>query len=307
MAGELSKKIGDLGEKLAEEFISKLGWEISESNVNIDCDSPSDHKKSKTDRSTHGIDFIVAYDCPIVPSTRRNILISMKNSHMEETNGQATKVKDDLKELDWAMNCYKRSSLRNDINRDSEASIIEDEGILIKINKDKDASESFLNNLKSNERIHTSQENVLHFIENKRFDHVDLCLKFLASERNKGNYSYFYPSNTHTYAADIDVIEGSLIPIQHLIAAPLTFRYVENETKEFIVFSPSEFDTSTFDRLVGLAYGCSNGWASKVTIIFPDLTVDQHESANKSLRGIRSPQLKKSITLESLDIRSRTP
>ena len=307
MAGELSKKIGEEGEELATEFISKLGWIISAENINLDCERPPEHKKNNSERRTHGIDFIVAYECPLVPAMRRNILISMKNSHMEETKGQVTKVKDDLKELDWAMQCYKRSSLRADINSQSNATTIEDIGILIKINKDQDAAESFLRNLKGKERIDTSQNSELHFIENNRFDIVDVAINYLNFTRPKGQLTYFYPSTNCTYAADVAEVEGLLVPVQHLIASPLTYRYTEGELREFIVISPSEFSSGYLERLIGLAHGCSQGWAGKITVIFPSLTIPQKELAEKSLRGIKSKALAESVNVESLDIRSRTP
>ncbi len=306
MAGELSRRIGEIGERLAQDFIKKLHWIPAEENIDIKCEYCTEHqKKEDTNRTSHGIDFIVAYDCPLVPNTRRNILISMKNSMQEKTKGEVTKVKDDLKELGWAMECYKRSSLKSDINRYSNASNVEDVGILIKINKDKDASESFLKNLTNKNRMETSQDKEIHFIENKRFDHVDLALSYLAFKRYKGVLNYFYPMNNQAYAADVAEIEGLLIPVQHLIASPLTFKYTEGDLKEFIVISSSEFDVGTLERLIGLANGCSQGWAGKITIIFPDLTEEQKESARKSYRGIKSTQLAATIEVESLDPRAR--
>jgi len=75
--------------------------------------------------------------------------------------------------------------------------------------------------------------------------------------------------------------------------------------KEFIVYSPAEFQKEILERLVGLAYGCSQGWAGKVTIVFPELTEDQKNISNQTLRGIKSSSFSESIRVESFDLRDR--
>ena len=306
MAGELSRKIGEEGEALARNFLKRIGWQIAAENKDIVCEWPSEHGRSQTREATHGIDFIVAYDCPLVHSTRRNILISMKNSHIEKTRNQQTRVRDDLRDLENVITCYKRSSLRAEINRDSGAHIVEDSGILIKINRDKDEAESFLKSTDSSSRLDIGGEHDIHFIENKRFDFVDLAVKWLFDERREGANRSFYPATTSNYAADVAEIEGNVVPLHHVVAGPLTFRHVEGGKKELVIFSSTEFSRTAFERLVGLANGCSAGWASHVTIVFWNLSVEQKEEAEDALRGVRSKELAQSVAIESMDPRTRT-
>jgi hypothetical protein len=306
MAGELSRRIGEEGEKLARSFIARLGWKIAADNIDITCANPLEHDKPDNREGSHGVDFIVAYDCPLVHSMRRNILISMKNSHIEKTTKQESRVRDDLRDLDRAIACYKRSKLRSEINGDSQAYLVIDSGILIKINSDKDEAESFLKSKDSNSRFDFGGNHELHFIENKRFDLVDLALKWLHDERREGETRCYYPSTTSNYAADVAEIQGNLIPLHHVIAGPLTFRHTKSGIKEFIIFSPESFNRTTFERLVGLANGCSNGWASHITIVFRNLSIDQKAESDEALRGVRSRELAESISAESLDPRART-
>ena len=301
MAGELSKKIGELGEKLAREFINNIGWNIVAENIDITCEKNDQHARKKA----HGLDFLVAYDCPLTPQIRRNILISMKNSSKEETSGQSTTVKQDIQDLNYAIQCFKRSHYQQEVNQDTSLQCIEYSGVLIKINKDKDTSESFLRNLREKERVNAPEEDVVYFIENKRFDLVDLTLKHIRATRPKEHTFYSYPITNQTYAAEVANIDGSLIPIQHLSASPLTFKHVRDSTKEFIVYSPSNFSKETLERLVGLSYGCSKGWASKVTVVFPELTETDKLISEGALRSIKSNLFAESITVESLDLRSR--
>lgn len=233
MPGELSKKIGEEGEELARQFLKQIGWIVAAENKDISCVRSKEHEKKETGEATHGVDFIVAYDCPLVHSTRRNILISMKNSYVEKTKNEESRVRDNLKDLDRTLVCYRRSELRRKINEDSDASIIEDAGLLIKINRDRDDSESFLKKESEHRmRLDLSGENELHFIENKRFDLVDLAYNWLQRERREGETHCFYPTTTSNFAADVAEIHGNILPLHHLIAGPLTFRHIAGATKE---------------------------------------------------------------------------
>lgn len=64
MAGETSKKYGDLGEDLSERFIKKFGWSLLTENVDFDC-GDTNHKTDKgNENKTHGIDFAYSYKDP---------------------------------------------------------------------------------------------------------------------------------------------------------------------------------------------------------------------------------------------------
>lgn len=134
---------------------------------------------------------------------------------------------------------------------------------------------------------------------------MDLAIKWLSDERRDGQNRSFYPSTTSNYAADVAEIEGNIIPLHHIVAGPLTFRHIENGRKELIIFSPTEFTRTTFERLVGLANGCSAGWASHITIVFSDLSVEQKNESEEALRGVRSKELAQSVEIVSMDPRTR--
>lgn len=307
MAGEISKKIGDDGEKLAREFLSKIHWPIVDENVNILCLQPKEHDRSASPPA-HGVDFIVAYDCPLVHTTRQNVLISMKNSAMEKTKNQTSVVKTDLRDLGTLISCFKRSEERKRINKDTSRASISFSGLLIKINKDKDEAESFLP--QSDEKRLSLESNAeVHFMENKRFDFVDLAVEHLLNRFREHHWTYFYPPTTANYAADVAEIEGEVIPLQHLIGGPLTFRLTPKEIggnrREFAIFSPDSYSDSDLCRLIGLANGCSHGWAHRITIVFPSLSPDDKVGAEKVAKGVKSQTFADTISVESFETRSR--
>lgn len=56
MSGEPSKQSGELGEKLAKEFLKLIGWDPSINTINIPCTIKSHNRKS------HGDDVLYVYN-----------------------------------------------------------------------------------------------------------------------------------------------------------------------------------------------------------------------------------------------------
>lgn len=308
MPGETSKKIGDDGEDLARSFLERINWPICAQNIDIPCVLPKEHEVKATPPK-HGIDFIVAYDCPLVHTTRRNILVSMKNSEVERTRNQTAKVKDDLKEISQAITCFRRSQEKSSINSVSERSRIEICGIVIKINKDKDAAESFLPTADEGIQLDLDPNSEVHFMENGRFDFVDRALAHLSGSFSGYSWNYSYPRNTINYAAEVAEIEGRIIPQQHLLGGPLTFRLRSTSNKpeadHLIIFSPDPFSDGNFSRLIGLANACTEGWAEKIRIVFPELSTEDKKKAEQISRGVKSVDFSRSISIDSFEQRSR--
>ena len=60
--GELSKKIGEHGEKVVFNFLKCIGWHNPSDGETIPCcDSGNHRRKKKTPRTTHGIDLFFSY------------------------------------------------------------------------------------------------------------------------------------------------------------------------------------------------------------------------------------------------------
>ena len=56
--GELSKLIGEEGERIALDFFEKIGWKSLVTNTTLQCSKPVLHKRKGTEkRTTHGIDL----------------------------------------------------------------------------------------------------------------------------------------------------------------------------------------------------------------------------------------------------------
>jgi len=77
--GELSKKIGEQGEKLVIKFLSILGWGDFQEGESINCRYSKEHQRKKdSPRQTHGIDVFHSTRSQLQDFTLDNIVISAK-------------------------------------------------------------------------------------------------------------------------------------------------------------------------------------------------------------------------------------
>jgi hypothetical protein len=78
--GEWSKKVVELGEEIAAEFLRLIGWTSAQKGVALPCIRPEPHKVNNGERRTHGIDYLLAHASPLVDGVAQNLVVSVKYS-----------------------------------------------------------------------------------------------------------------------------------------------------------------------------------------------------------------------------------
>ena len=306
MAGELSKKIGEQGEALALSFFQRIGWAPIQTAIHIDCNEPDEHslKKSQRGRNTHGLDILFSYNCPLKPRTRRNVLVSMKNSDYEKTNNRVSLVRDDLRELDMLLACFMVSEKRAELNSEGGADFIEEAGVLIRINRDSNTDRSYLGNeLASSSR--PGNMHPLHFIENERFDFVDSCMNYLDIYHRDSQNAFNIHRNSLNIGSNVRQNESKILPLQSLVGGPLIVRSLGITEKSLIIFSDDPFSPLTLKRLIGLAQQCSNGWPSKVKLVLNGYDRSKEGIIEGVLAQISDKSFARTIQCDSFEIKSR--
>ena len=304
--GELSKKIGEDGELLALEFFKRIGWHPLETAIDIVCADPHEHilRGSKGDRSSHGVDLLFSYLCPLMPRTRRNVLISMKNSNYEKTYNRSSLVKDDMLELDWSISCFSRSPKRSDLQMAGGANTIRDSGVLIRLNRDASVARSFVGD--DPESLSRQQyANSVHFIENSRFDFVDQCMSYLDKNLRDAKNEFKIHRNSLSFGGDVRVIASPFLPLQSLVAGPIIIRSEDNTNKILVVFSTDVFSDSALKRMIGLALQCSDGWASEVRIVMPGYDRSKAGVVDGIRSQLQDRKFARTIACDSFENRSR--
>ena len=113
--GELSKKIGEQGERIVLTFLKNIGWENTSVAIDLPCLINEEHKHNGTDgRTTHGIDGLFPYESPLFENILDHIVISVKFSKNSYPAYPNSDFKSHFKDLATAMECYDKSKLQNE-------------------------------------------------------------------------------------------------------------------------------------------------------------------------------------------------
>jgi hypothetical protein len=306
--GEREKKIGEDGEKKVRLFFEKIGWTPMEQGIDMDCLFPDEHKLTpkSAPRATHGIDFIFSYVCPLIPTIRRNILISVKDSFSNDTKPRNTAIKTAIKDLGTALKCFKKHPKRKALQGKGEGvTAIEDIGVLVKLNKDPITAKSFLGGISKAENVSVEEQSTILFVENSRFDFIENSMQFIDREYKEWGHQFYLPKNSVTISGEKRRVSSKLLPVQSLSGGPLAFRLEMGEETKLLITSEEPFSQSRFRRYCGMALDLSSNWAS-VIIAFPDFRSLEHAgSVREILQSLSDKSYANKITCVSLNPSSR--
>lgn len=310
--GELSKKIGEEGERIVMRFFERIGWRPMANGFDLPCQAPDKHKRkdSAGARASHGVDLGFSYVCPALQTIRRNVLISVKHSAAEDTRTCKEQIKGDLQDLSTALECFNRSKEKaNFVSQGGGATSAEDHGILLKINKDPEGEKSFLGDIGSRDPIDLHGHASLCFVENTRFDFVEKCFDHLTLQFDGYEHSFMISRSSLAPSPAVWKPFSPILPLQSLVAGPLILRVNKSAASdldsELVIYSDEKFSIPTFKRLAGGAKVLSTNLVC-VTIVFPDFQdVRDGTEVKQLLAGLDDKEFARSIRCDSSDSRSR--
>lgn len=304
--GELSKKIGEEGEEIALDFFKRIGWSPLQKAIDIKCNEPEDHKlkNSKKPRSKHGLDLLFSYLCPLVPRTRRNILISMKNSDFEKTENKTSLVKSDLKDLNTLLDCFSVSPERATLQQQGGQDLIQDCGILIRINRDPNVDRSNLSDSEDAISIQSAGNHIC-FVENERFDFIDSCMGYVDRNLRDAQNIFNIHRNSLSVGGEVRLVGSPILPFQSLVGGPIIMRSEDAQVKRLVVFSDESFSESSLKRLIGLALQCSDGWPSEVRFIVSGYDRTKASITDSIVAQVQDKSFAQTIKFDSFEIKTR--
>jgi hypothetical protein len=282
--GELSKRIGEYGEKVVENFLSAIGWNSLQKGLDIACLQNKKHKTTENPRNTHGIDFVYTYKSPLVSGVLNNIVISSKFTTDKYPNNPNTKFKGYFDDLAVAIECFAMSEKRNEIvDGFSNYSKINDIGLLFWLNNstEKENYDDLIEKI-SNVQIKDDYNiNTVYIVDNKRIMFVLDVIKFVKSEFQNFDFSFYYPNTGQNISPIERENTGTYLPIEYINSSilPIKLQNKDNSKKVyFALFSINSFEKDDFRRIMGIAKDISTNLASKVFICFPDYDEISHEN-----------------------------
>lgn len=273
--GEKSKRTGEIGESIVENFLKVVGWKNPMSNFDIPSVYPDKHEKK-----TNGIDFYFSYRSPMIANTLDNIIISSKFS------GEAYKLSDLIKtfkdyyvDLAMAIESFKYSDIRNNtINAQNKIENTYDKGVLFWINNVQDNDEDLILRLQSIDTPKGYNHDGIYLVDNKRMDFIFYSMEFADKIFKNGKVEFVY-FQTGQNGDNESLRNGDIMPVQYINSniLPLRIENSENSKEIAIVICTNDaFSENDLEKLMGLIKNISNNFHSKAIIAFPDYNELNH-------------------------------
>ena len=310
MAGEWSKKIGEEGERIALKLMEIIGWENLQKGLDIPCLYNELHERKKS----HGLDGLFSYSSPLQDRLLRHVCISVKYHDDGYPTGLSNKFKEHLKQLNWTMDCFDESEIKNSVGDHWNTSVDKEEsaGILLWLhgNRDDTSNDDLISKFE-NLRMPSEAElkNPIMLIDQYRANFI--FETYAHVKKNYSDYSVtFNYQRTGINNFDDEIKNnGELLPWELLSSGLLVYRAVKSspDERKLIVCAIDRFDADGFKRILSFAQRISANLANQIEICFPDyVEIRNGNTVNLVKSSFEDTNFTKTISVRSykMDLRN---
>lgn len=289
--GELSKKIGEHGERVVRNFLEVIGWVGAQEGESLVCSEPQKHQRKKdSDRTTHGIDLFYSSKSQLQDYTLDNVIISVKYTSNAYPTNPGTTFKSHIKDLAQTVECFMCSDLRAENNESYEMTGINnacDTGVLFWLTNDKNSDQDVISKVSSVQLDKQLEFGAIHVIDNSKASFIYDSISYVKNKYQDSKAYFHYAFGAHNYN-DPDIKKyGAVLPVEYLTSSILPFRVINNESGKvkFCISCSESFSEESFSRLISLASDVSLEFTTDFVFLFPDYDLLIHESiVTKSIR-----------------------
>lgn len=272
MAGEKSKKSGEIGEAITKALLDRIGWKNLMHNIQIDCNTPTHVNDEGKSRRSHGEDQIFLYHSPFHDDRTDFVHVSDKNvlgSYPKEVTLR-TNFKAHLKELLQTIECAKHNPKLREISSTFGAKKHRyHSGLLVWLhNDDEDIEKSILQEL-SCIRLDIESDEPFYVVDNARASFLLKVVDDLKRKSSDGDYEFFYPRIGTAITVD-ERRTGKFLPLE-LIAADIIPAVMHKDGKqELIIYANETFDPDSYRNLIAYGLSFATGLVTTIRIGMPD-------------------------------------
>ncbi|RFZ85397.1 hypothetical protein DYU05_07310 [Mucilaginibacter terrenus] len=278
--GELSKKIGEFGEQVVDDFLQEIGWVQAQKGIQL-----NNIFKDKYNKTTYGIDFLVSYECPLVDNSIKNILVSVKYHKDKYPDNLKSLAKSHLIELSEMMHSFDFSNEKSAADEMLVGNIVEDIGLLIWLcHKD---SKIDLRSELSNIRVDLPFERTkIILLDNTQVDFLLSSITFIKTVFDKDGFEFYYPNTGQNINPLTKINSGLVLPIEFISSAILPFKTTDsNNVITLSIVSGENFSNSSLRRIIGLAQDLSTNLTNQILLAFPDYDELEHLNDFNKVKG----------------------
>ena len=288
MAGEISKKSGDIGEKIAEKLLEKIGWKEQIHNISIACSDDNHVNSSGNQKKSHGEDIIYLYDTPFHDDTTVIAHISVK--HKMEGYGTSesavtSEFRSHIKGLEEIIACAKYDEEFNSlIGLTTIKKNRKDIGILIWLHSNKNEIDRSILPIIAKSRPDLKGDTPYYIIDSARASFLLKVINDLEKRSNKGEYQFYYPKIGTSISVESDR-KGHFLPIELIVSDIIPAIVSVDSQNQFYLYSREIFSDIAYKNLIAYALNFSAGLVSKIYIGFPDYNSVINEDMAKMIRS----------------------
>src|SRR6266496_1592593 len=258
--GELSKKVGEAGESLVEEFLKLIGWGAVERGVQLTCAKPEKHKTTSANRQTHGIDFLFSYKSPLIDEVLQNVWISAKFSSEPYLENPRSKFKDHFSDLTGTLECFKSSELRQQImSRRTGFQDVHDVGVLIWLSNAKESYNDLLGRIETSHVPDDNPFEAIYVVDNKRIAFIYDSVIFARKQFPGAAIEFYYHETGRNMNPLTTTRSGAILPAEFITSSVLAFRVEPSASHDItlLLFLNDPFTEDALRRMIGLAQSLS--------------------------------------------------
>jgi hypothetical protein len=300
--GEWSKKIGEYGEKVVENFFSVIGWNDMSKGHTLPCLNSSKHLNEKGNpKETHGIDFLYSYMNPLVSGQLNNVLISSKYLTKKYPNSPTEMFRGFMDDLITTLECFEGAEMKNSIIEGFSCSSINDVGVLVWLNNQEDSNDDLISVVSSARIIDTVENKTIYILDNKRVAFIIEVMKYINAKANKFEYYFYYPNTGQNINPQGRQNIGKVLPVEYLNSSIIPIKLVNKDNeKETCLFLATldDFEEEDLTRLMGLSKDITTDLAGEVIIAFPDYNELNHKSVVATAKQkFQVPEFTKTVSV----------
>lgn len=286
MAGEKSKKSGEIGEALAGALLDRIGWKHLIHNIAISCNTPTHVNDEGNPRQSHGEDQIYLYNNPFHDDRTDFVHVSNKNiigSYPKEGTLR-TQFKAHIKELGQTIECAKYNQTLRDIATNFKAKKSRNHaGLLIWLHNDhEDIEKSILGDLAPS-RLDLNTDAPFYVIDNGRATFLLKVVDDLRRRSAGGDYQFFYPRIGTSITVD-EMRTGKELPLELLAADIIPAVLTVGGAKELIIYANESFDSTSYKNLMAYGLSFASGLITSIKIGMPNYNPARDEEVAAQAR-----------------------
>jgi len=276
VSGEKSKKSGELGEALANEFLRLIGWNQTLNPINISCALPDKHGTQ-----SHGDDGLFIYNSPFLEGVTDVVHVSVKhktNGYSKGAQGIRTELKAHLTELNSIVACAQLSpEVKRFVDSHRGKPKKNHRGLLIWVHSDRASLERDIRQDLGGTQLSSEHTIPVFLVDSGRASFIFNALHHYQS-LDLGDYNFYYPRLGNSISADHERF-GKVLPLELIASDAIPIKGMQDGKPLLYLYVREKFSANALKKACALTRDFGDAWVDNINIGFEDYNESHHSQS----------------------------